>query len=178
MGHARQLIETASQCCATVRGGSVCTRGAVAWREGKPYCYAHDPDRTHLSVPAAKDRRRRVRWTAEGILAEIALAPAFGGESPAGDSGEGTDGPVDAAQAQEWEQEEVWWDLFNANGLDGQLRVTARKYGLESPPEAISYAEGRAGHDFPPRGAWSGELVWLFLTLRDAGLIDAKGDPT
>lgn len=62
---ARQIIEAASQCCAHVRGGSVCVRGAVVWREGKPYCYAHDPDRTHLSMPYAKDRRRRVRWTAE-----------------------------------------------------------------------------------------------------------------
>lgn len=64
---ARQLIEAASQCCAQVRGGSVCTRSAVAWRNGLPYCYAHDPDRSHLSVPHAGDRRRRVRWTAEAV---------------------------------------------------------------------------------------------------------------
>lgn len=79
MGDARQLVEAliqgratartfeASQCCATVRGGSTCTRSAVAWRTGKPYCYAHDPERVHLSVPAAGDRRRRVKWVAETL---------------------------------------------------------------------------------------------------------------
>lgn len=175
MVHARQLIETASQCCATVRGGSVCTRAAVAWRGKKPYCYTHDPERTHLSVPAAQDRRRRVRWTAEGILAEIALAPAFGGgkESPAGDS----DGPFDATQSGEWKQEEMWWRIAEGAGLeDEDYARTARNYGITGAKEAVDAAfAAMAGGTFPKR-AWSAELVWLFLTLRDKGFVDAEGN--
>ncbi len=181
MGHARKLIEglvaEASQCCAQVRGGSVCTRSAVAWRNGQPYCYAHDPDRGHLSMPHAGDRRRRVRWTAEGVLSEIALAPAFGGATgPAEDR----DGPVDVAQGAEWEQEQMWWRIAKDAGLDEQdFKATAKSYGYFPPVSAKDVVDNAFSlaeeGKFPKRG-WSAELVWLFLTLRDKGFVDAEGN--
>lgn len=107
------------------------------------------------------------------FLAEISLAPRFDGAANAPES---DDGPVDAAQGADWAQEEAWWSALEGAGMSiKDLRRTATKYGLEKPRDAIDAAE--AGEGFPRRGSWSGELVWLFLTLRDAKLVDNAGRP-
>ncbi len=175
---ARDIINETSRCCERVHGNRVCSRPAAAWRAGKPYCYTHDPDRQHMSMPGARDRRRRLRWVADSVgkimsarhLIESALLEiASFDDSP-------SDEEIEQEVQQEWQQEQHWYQIAIAAKIsDHETRAVAAEYGLTSPRDAIDAAEAGSGTDYPRRGSWSGELVWLFLALRKRGLIDANG---
>jgi hypothetical protein len=114
----------------------------------------------------------------EMMLSEISMNPHFARADDPFFQDDEVPSAVDQEVAKEFEQEELWVNLAAQAGLDSSdFRSTAQSYGITSPPMAIDMAEQAAGNGFPKRGSWSGELVWIFLSLRDREIIDSQGAP-
>lgn len=114
-----------------------------------------------LGFDAAKWQDMAAAWSEEEIGAVQAWAQSLSGIST------------------DFDQEDEWWNLAKLNGIDQDtMRSTAQSFGVPTPKEAVNKAYAEAGKTFPKRGSWSGELVWLFLALFDAGLVDEEGNST
>jgi hypothetical protein len=113
----------------------------------------------------------------ERLLSEIAMVG-----DPADDNFvDDREGDPDmlASVDRDMAQEEKWYEIANDAGITPKdLQNAAIVADATVPKEAITRAETGAGVDFPRRGSWSGELVWLYLALRERNLIDTNGNPT
>lgn len=120
----------------------------------------------------AKDPSSSARMIVEDLIDEIAV------NTDVDDEDTELAADVLADMAKDEKQEDLWYQIANAIGItELDLEQTAERHGLESPTAARDAAYAGAGEEFPRRGSWSGELVWLFLTLRDRGLVDVAGEP-